>query len=106
MENTQDFLNKLNKLTFTKFTDKVLHSMEGFEVSYSIEMTSMNSIPLQMILRIRKDDVYVTSWGCSSNEDNELVCSWWQKKVSELYNREYTNRSEKEDYFKNQFNKL
>lgn len=106
METTQDFLNKLNKLTFTKFADRTLHSMEGFEVSYSIEITSMKSLPLQMILRIRKDNVYVTSWGCDSNEDNEIVCTWWQRKISELSNREYINRSEKEDYFKNQFNKL
>jgi hypothetical protein len=106
METTLEFLNKLDKLSFTSYKAKTLHTEEGFDISYDIEMTSMNYLPLQFIFRIRKENVYVTSWGCSSNDDNAFACAWWWRKISELSNREYKNRSEKEDHFKNQFNKL
>jgi len=106
METIQDFLNKLNKLSFTNYEDKTLHTEEGFEISYDIEMTSMVKLPLQFIFRIRKDNVYVMSWGCSSNDDNSIACNWWQRKKDGLLDREYTNKSEKQDHFKNQFYKL
>jgi hypothetical protein len=106
METIQDFLNKLDKLSFTSYEGKTLHTEEGFDISYNIEITSMMSMPLQFIFRVRKENVYVTSWGCSSNDDNEFACNWWQRKITELYNTEYTNISEKQDHFKNQFYKL
>lgn len=106
METIQDFLNKLDKLSFTSYGDKTLHTAEEFDISYNIEITSMKSLPLQLIFRVRKENVYVTSWGCRNNEDNTIACNWWQRKITELCNTEYTNRSEKEDHFKNQFNKL
>jgi hypothetical protein len=106
METIQDFLNKLDKLSFTSYGDKTLHTEEEFEISHNIEITSMSSMPLQFIFRIRKENVYVTSWGCSSNDDNSIACNWWQRKITELCNTEYANRSEKQDHFKNQFNKL
>lgn len=106
MQNTQGFLNGLDNLTFTKMVDKTLYTIEGFEVSHSIEMLSTKHLPLQIVLRIRKDNVYVTSWGCSSNEDNALVSFWWLKKYGKLNDIEYTNKSEKQEHFKNQFNQL
>lgn len=106
METIHDFLNKLDKLSFTSYGDKTLHTEEEFDISYNIEMTSMTSLPLQFIFRVRKEGVYVTSWGCSSEYDNTIACAWWQRKITELCNTEYKNRSEREDHFKNQFNKL
>jgi hypothetical protein len=106
METIQDFLNKLNKLSFTNYDDKTLHTEEGFDISYDIEMTSMVKLPLQVIFRVRKDNVYVMSWGCGSNDDNAIACIWWQRKVAELDNIKYKNKREKQDHFKNQFNKL
>ena len=108
MENTQDFLNGLDKLTFVDYKDKVLHTKEGFEISYDLELmgSALNIMPIQFIVRVRKEGVYVTSWGCGNNEDVALCVKWWQKREWDAY----TYKSDKKDLklreLKDQFNQL
>lgn len=106
METTQDFLDKLDKLTYINCEGKTLHTAEGFDVSYEIELMGgkLSKYPLQFIFRVRKNNTHVLSWGCSSNDDNILANCWWQSKVSKvhdlLYDKESKNKSELLNEFK------
>jgi hypothetical protein len=108
MENTQDFLNGLDKLTFVDYKDKVLHTKEGFEISYALELMSsaLHIMPIQFQVRISKDGVYVMTWGCGDNKDVELCVKWWQKREWDAY----TYKSDKKDLklkeLRAQFNQL
>ena len=104
----QDFLNQLDKLTYTKYEDKTLHTEEGFEIYYEIELMGgrLSNYPLQFIFRVRKDDTHVKSWGCDSNEENILANCWWQRKESEVYDSEYAKLSKKKVELLEQFNHL
>jgi len=108
MENTQDFLNQLDKLTFVSNEGKTLHTAQGFEISYTLELMggAMNNYPIQFLFRVRKDDVYIMTWGCSSNEDNKLATHWWFKKCYEISDREYEEKIVKETLVKKEFENL
>ena len=108
MENTQDFLNQLDKLTFVSEEGKTLHTAQGFQISYSLELMSgvMTNYPIQFIFRVRKDDVYVMTWGCSSNEDNKLATHWWLKKAYAISDLEYQDKYVEETLAKIEFENL
>ena len=106
--NTQDFLNQLDKLTFVSEEGKTLHTAQGFQISYSLELMSgaMTNYPIQFIFRVRKGDVYVMTWGCSSNEDNKLATHWWLKKAYAINDLEYEDKYVEETLAKIEFENL
>ena len=108
MENTQDFLNKLDKLTFIKHENKTLHTAQGFEISHTIELIGNpnTDYPIQFLFRIRKDDVHVARWGCSSNEDNKLAVHWWLQKYYAISDMEYEEKNIVETLAKIEFENL
>jgi len=108
MKNTQDFLNQLDKLTFVSEEDKTLHTAEGFQISYTIELMGdvMIDYPIKFLFRVRKNDVYIMTWGCSSNDDNKLATHWWLKKCYAISDREYKEKIAKETLAKIEFETL
>jgi len=106
--NTQNFLDALDKLTFVKYENKTLQTTQGFQISYTLELMSgtMNNYPIQFLFRVRKDDVHVMSWGCSSNEDNKLATHWWLRKCYAISDLEHENRIVKEALAKYDFETL
>jgi hypothetical protein len=106
--NTQNFLDALDKLTFVKYGDKTLHTAEGFEISYEIELNggAISKYPLQFIFRIRKDNTHVQSWGCSDNDDNIIANIWWQKKESAMHQLEYDAKDKKKAELSREFEAL
>ena len=106
--NTQNFLDGLDKLTFVKYEDKTLHTAEGFEISYSLELMggALSKYPIQFIFRVRKDGMYVQSWGCSDNEDNIIANIWWQRKESAMHQLEYDREDTKKVELKREFESL
>jgi len=106
--NTQDFLNGLDKLTFVKYENKTFYTVEGFEISYEIELNggAITKYPLQFIFRVRKDNTHVMSWGCESNDDNIISNIWWQKKEAEINKEKYKLEDIKRVKLKNEFNKI
>lgn len=108
MKNTKDFLNQLDKLTFVKHEDKTLHTAEGFQISYTIELMGnvMTDYPIQFVFRVRKGDVYIMTWGCSSNEDNKLATHWWLKKCYTISDKEYEEKIVVETLAKIEFENL
>jgi hypothetical protein len=108
MKNTQDFLNQLDKLTFVSEESKTLHTAEGFQISYTIELMGnvMTDYPIQFLFRVRKGDVYIMTWGCSSNDDNKLATHWWLKKCYAISDREYEEKIVVETLAKKEFETL
>ena len=108
MENTQDFLNKLDKLTFVSEEGKTLHTAEGYQISYSLELmgSSFGNYPIQFIFRVRKGDVYIETWGCSSNDDNKLAVHWWLNKAYAISDLEYEEKYVMETIAKIEFENL
>lgn len=106
--NTQDFLNGLDKLTFVKYENKTFYTVEGFEISYEIELNGgvITKYPLQFIFRVRKDNMHVMSWGCESNDDNIISNIWWQKKEADITREKYKLEDIKRNDFRNEFNKI
>jgi hypothetical protein len=106
--NTQNFLDALDRLTFVSNEGKTLHTAQGFQVSYTIELMGnvMTNYPIQFLFRVRKDDVYIMTWGCSSNEDNKLATHWWLKKCYAISDREYEEKIVVETLAKIEFENL
>lgn len=108
MKNTQDFLDQLDRLTFVSEEGNTLQTTQGFQVSYTLELMSgvMGNYPIQFIFRVRKGDVYIMTWGCSSNDDNELATHWWAMKCYAISDREYEEKIVKETLAKKEFENL
>ena len=104
----EDFLNKLDSLTYVREEDNILYTEEGFEIYYEIELMGgrLSKYPLQFIFRVRKDNTHVISWGCGSNEDNIEANCWWQTKVSDIRQIEYDKKDKKRGKLINEFNQL
>ena len=105
---TKDFLDALDKLTFVKYEDKTLHTAEGFEISYELELMggALSKYPIQFTFRVRKDGTHVQSWGCSDNEDNIIANIWWQKKESAMRQLEYDRQDKKKAKLRREFESL
>ena len=108
MKTTQDFLKGLDKLTFVEHKDKVLYTKEGFDISYELVLMDslIDSMPIQFQVRVRKDDVHVITWGCSSNDDVILCVKWWQSKEWNVYEHNSSERDLKALNLKDEFNQL
>jgi len=105
----QEFLDNLDKLTFVSIDGNTLHTSEGFEISYNLKMMSspnLQNYPIQLLLRICSDGVYITSWGCTSNEDNLTATTWWAKKSSDMHKKMFEATCDKEASLKRIFNQL
>lgn len=109
MENTQNFLDKLDRLTFVAEESKTLHTAQGFQISFTLELMSSGALhdyPIQFLFRVRKDDVYIMTWGCSSNDDNKLATQWWLKKCYAISDLNYQERFVKEALAKKEFEEV
>jgi len=104
----EDFLNKLDSLTYVREENNILYTEEGFEVYYEIELMGgrLSKYPLQFIFRVRKDNTHIISWGCGSNEDNIDANCWWQTKVSDIRQIEYDKKDKNRKKLINEFNQL
>ena len=108
METIQDFLNRLDKLIFVKSEGKTLHTSEGFEISYTLELmgAGMPTMPIQFQFRVRKEGQYVMTWGCDSNESTLLAVKWWEKKDWDINTLEYDKMDKKKRALVNEFKQL
>jgi hypothetical protein len=91
----QEFLDNLDKLTFVSIDGNTLHTSEGFEISYNLTL-----------FQICSDGVYITSWGCTSNEDNLTATKWWAKKSSDIHKKMFEATCDKEASLKRKFYQL
>jgi hypothetical protein len=90
--NTQEFINKLNKINFTSVEDrKTLVSEDGFKLSYRTKFSALMgnpedcyfvNLPIQLIFQVTKDGQHVQSWGCVDLEDTTVLAKWYKLKKS------------------------
>ena len=76
----EDFLSKLDKLDFVKYDySDTLTTADGITVSCTAELNSngLKSMPVQVIMYVRKDGIKVYHWGSMSNEDNKAMVDWF-----------------------------
>ena len=94
MKTIEDLISRLDRLNYIDVSDKKLIARHGFEVSYSVEMSSSyiedgvrklsNGIACQIVVRVFNDGIYMASWGCESEEDNAKFLLWWIKNCSQV----------------------
>ena len=94
LNSTQEFLNKLDNITINKVDGKKLIGQaygKEFTISYTINvMTNLrDGYPIQVIIDVKSNDIHVQSWGCMSNEDNEITLRWFNAKEREFEDMEY-----------------
>jgi hypothetical protein len=111
MENLTQFIEKLDKLTFsTVDRDKLeLTSEEGFTVKLMLEISTIRmktSYPIQVVVRVIKEGVIVASWGCSTNDDNQEAIFWLYQKGNKLKDVQYEEHDNKVRDLKAEFKSL
>lgn len=85
-----EFMNKIQSRMKWVESEKELSltSSEGIELKLSLEVRASDpSLPIQVIVRLFKNGVFLTSWGCESNYDNAYVLNWYgtiRKAIREL----------------------
>ena len=108
MENIQDFLDKLDRLTFVAEENKTLRTAEGFKISYSLELCveAIPDYPIGFTFRVWKGDILVNTWGCSSNNDNKIAANWWLKKCRAISYIDYEEKYAEKILAKKEFETL
>jgi hypothetical protein len=104
----QNFLNGLDKLTFFKHNDKTLHTAEGFQINYSLELctAAIPNYPITFTFRVWKGSILVNTWDCSSDDDNKIATNWWFKKCRDISYIDYEEKYAEEILAREQFENL
>jgi hypothetical protein len=105
---TQTFVNGLNKLNFISYDEKTFLTLEGFEVSFELKImdTIQKEYPIQFLFYIKKDGLYISSWGCYSNECNSIASKWVLTTKNKLRDQEYDEQDKQKALAKSLFNQL
>lgn len=107
--NTQNFIDGLNKLNFVKYENKTFYTAEGFEISYELTLMDgyiRDNYPIQFTFYVRKEGVYVTRWGCESNESNVLAVTWVETTRYKIKDAEYKREDDAKEQALAEFNQL
>ena len=95
----EDFLEKLDKFEYTSYDfKKKLTGTDGInqiEVSYRTELAStyhtVENMPIQLVLHIRINGEYASSWGCADSKENSAAVKWFLETTCKANNAEYLN---------------
>jgi hypothetical protein len=103
-----DYLAKLDKLNYVSAKGKTLQTEQGFEVSYELGLMSAvhGNYPIQFTFRVFKNGIYVSSWGCSDNDDNNIATKWFLTTKYKAEQLEYSIEDAEKDTYKKLFNNL
>ena len=86
------FLNQLNKMNFTSYSDDKLKSEDGWEVSYHVKLCDtlgFTDSVFQVIPRVTYKGVFIQSYGCVTHEETNEFGEWFMKTKGNLQNAEY-----------------
>ena len=78
-----EIIQILQKIEWTKVVDsKCLQSTDGWQVSYSVELHhSSTSWPsAQCVFRVSRNGAYVMTWGCVSDDQQQVVNAFLEAK--------------------------
>lgn len=95
MKTTQDFIDQLNKFTYTSAdTKSIVGDRLGNDIKVSYYTTLSNSIteiermPVQIVARIEINGQHAQTWGMENNEDNALFVKWFVTTQANAYSVE------------------
>lgn len=79
----KNFLEIIQKIEWTSVVDSnTLISADGWKLSYSIDLhySSINYPSVQVIFKLSKSGAYVMTWGCSNQDQPDLVDAFLKAK--------------------------
>ena len=94
-KDTRKFLNKFDGFLIESTEKDSVTFTNGIKVRYSIDVSSSclhqmigkpnnkYALPIQVVARVTMNGEYVSSWGCISQHDNNLMLIWFQLKNNE-----------------------
>ena len=105
MKNVEEFLAKLDRVTFTKVDGhKLIGDAMGNDVEVSIHAEFMNNhhdlkvMPIQAQIRVRINGKHATVWGASDAQENTAIVTWFQESKAKAYADEYAlEKADKND---------
>lgn len=106
MNTLQQFLSKLEAIKFNDVSGKKLTSADGWSFELTTEFHGSNFMPVQVVARVRFNNVVASHWGASCEEDNKTLVHWFITKESQYYTEEYNIQREQEKRAKDLFNNL
>ena len=68
---TREFLNRFD--SFSIQSSSCLHQMIA-------NPSNKYALPIQVVARVTMNGEYVSTWGCTSQDDNNLMLIWFQLK--------------------------
>jgi len=100
MKNVKELLQKLDRFAVVANAENSrtrIHLENGLEVSYRVETNTMPMDDLfQIVVSVKKDGVFGTSWGCMDMDENRAVVEWFIKKEVAAYKVESAERKKAE----------
>ena len=87
---TRQFLNKFDGFLIESTESDSVTFTNGIKVCYSIDVSSSclhqitvnpknkYALPIQVVARVTMNGEYVSSFGCGSSHDNNLMLIWFQ----------------------------
>lgn len=113
MKTTQDFINQLNKFTYTGVDTKCIvgdHLGNTIKVSYYTKLassiTEIERMPVQIVARIEINGQHAQTWGMENNEDNALFVKWFVTTQAKAYSIQDKAESVAQKSAKELFNSL
>ena len=94
-----DRLDTFNVVAMGLENKESLHFDNGMKVSYRIKTLSVNQhdMTFQAVLRVSLDDGFPFTWGCTSEEDNRLMVTWFSRHRAKAWEIDYNNKTDKLD---------
>ena len=78
-----EIIQILQKIEWSNVVDsKCLQSKDGWKVSYSVELhrSSTSWPPVQLVFRVSKNEAVVYMWGCSEDDQQQIVDAFLEAK--------------------------
>jgi hypothetical protein len=92
LDNTADFIARLQKFNYIRVEGNTLITEEGYEVSHIYKMNTHigdGEYAVQIVIHVRKDGHHVQSWGCDSNEANGMYTTFYMQAEAMAYKFEH-----------------
>jgi hypothetical protein len=73
------FIKKLLKLNIVKSDGETLHTQEGFNIDYHLELNKSNSMlpSVQMVVKVSYKGQIVAMWGCMGEDDQKQMVDFF-----------------------------
>lgn len=82
----EKYLQKLESVNFITAKDNKMISDDGyiFWICTEFQSYKIEDFPVQCILRVKKGNKHIFSYGAANNEDNAKICTWFLSRYYKL----------------------